>query len=403
MIKRMLKSYDYSLIFAVFLLCGFGLVMVYSSSVITAVTKYKQHSDYFFNKQTKAFIIGSLIFLFTAFFPYKAFANRKFQKLLLLGSFCALIALFGIGHVAGNAQSWYKISNYSIQPGEFVKLTVILYLSSVYAKKQSYINNLGTGIAPPALLTVVLCVLVAVQPDFGTAFIIGLIALCIILCSGFSGKTLFKLLTLAGVVFVLVSPLILFNMDDILTKERLGRFESYQNPFEDRTGKGFQVSNSLIAIGTGGIFGLGLGESIQKYNYLPEAHTDFIMAVIAEELGVFGVLFVILLLSFIVIKGFYIARKCEDPFGSLLAIGISSMIALQTFINLGGISGLIPLTGVTLPFISYGGSSLVVLLASMGILVNISMFNEYFNRYKRKQSINTTKFKENQYQKSINY
>ncbi|MDA7026329.1 putative lipid II flippase FtsW [Bacillus sp. CLL-7-23] len=403
MIKRMLKSYDYSLIFAVFLLCGFGLVMVYSSSVITAVTKYKQHSDYFFNKQTKALIVGSLIFLFTAFFPYKAFANRKFQKLLLLGSLCALIALFGVGYVAGNAQSWYKISNYSIQPGEFVKLTVILYLSSVYAKKQSYINNLGTGIAPPALLTVVICVLVAVQPDFGTAFIIGLIALCIILCSGFSGKTLLKLLTLAGVVFVLVSPLILFNADDILTKERLSRFESYQNPFEDQTGKGFQVSNSLIAIGTGGIFGLGLGESIQKYNYLPEAHTDFIMAVIAEELGVFGVLFVILLLSFIVIKGFYIARKCEDPFGSLLAIGISSMIALQTFINLGGISGLIPLTGVTLPFISYGGSSLVVLLASMGILVNISMFNEYFNRSKRKQPINTTKFKENQYQKSINY
>ncbi|NPC92438.1 putative lipid II flippase FtsW [Bacillus sp. WMMC1349] len=403
MIKRMLKSYDYSLIFAVFLICGFGLVMVYSSSVITAVTKYGKDSDYFFNKQTTALMVGLLIFLFTAFFPYKAFANRKFQKLLLLGSLFALIALFGVGHIAGNAQSWYKISNYSIQPGEFVKLTVILYLSSVYAKKQSYINNLGTGIAPPALLTVVICVLVAVQPDFGTAFIIGLIALCIILCSGFSGKTLLKLLTLVGIVFVLISPLILFNADDILTKERLSRFESYQNPFEDQTGKGFQVSNSLIAIGTGGIFGLGLGESIQKYNYLPEAHTDFIMSVIAEELGVFGVLFVILLLSFIVIKGFYIARKCEDPFGSLLAIGISSMIALQTFINLGGISGLIPLTGVTLPFISYGGSSLVVLLASVGILVNISMFNEYFNRYKRKQSINTTKFKENQYQKSINY
>ena len=220
---------------------------------------------------------------------------------------------------------------------------------------------------------------------------------------GIQRQNAVKARALAGIVLVLVSPLIYFNWDSILTEGRMKRFESYQNPFKDAGDSGFQVVNSYLAIGSGGLFGLGLGESVQKYGYLPETHTDFIMAIIAEELGIFGVLFVVLLLSFIVLKGFYIARKCDDPFGSLLAIGISSMIAIQSFVNLGGISGLIPLTGVTLPFISYGGSSLILLMASAGILVNISMFNEYFDRFKRKQPVNTTKTKENQYKKSINF
>lgn len=143
--------------------------------------------------------------------------------------------------------------------------------------------------------------------------------------------------------------------------------------------------NSYIALGAGGWKGLGLGQSIQKFNYLPEAHTDFIMAVIAEELGLFGVLFVLLLLTYIVLRGFQIARKCTDPFGSLLAVGISSMVAIQTFINLGGLTGLIPITGVTLPFISYGGSSLLLLMASMGILINVSMFTNYHSMYSTKE------------------
>src|SRR5690606_23087246 len=143
--------------------------------------------------------------------------------------------------------------------------------------------------------------------------------------------------------------------------------------------------NSYIALGAGGWTGLGLGQSIQKFNYLPEAHTDFIMAVIAEELGLFGVMFVLLLLSYIIFRGFQIARKCPDSFGSLLAIGISSMIAIQTFINLGGLTGIIPITGVTLPFISYGGSSLLLLLLSMGVLLNVSMFTNYHATYRNKQ------------------
>ncbi|MGD1413987.1 cell division protein FtsW [Bacillus stercoris] len=401
MLKKMLKSYDYSLIFAIVLLCGFGLVMVYSSSMITAVSRYRVSSNFFFMRQLFALIAGGALFILMALFPYKALAHQKFQKGILLVSVLALISLFVFGHVAGNAQSWFKIGGMSIQPGEFVKLVVILYLAAVYAKKQSYIDHLLTGVAPPVVMTLVICGLIAMQPDFGTAMIIGLIATCMILCSGFSGKTLMRLVILGGIVLILVSPIIYLNQDKILTEGRLARFESLEDPFKYANSSGLQVINSYYAIGSGGIFGLGLGESIQKYGYLPESHTDFIMAVIAEELGIFGVLFVIFLLGFVVIKGFYIARKCEDPFGSLLAIGISSMIAIQSFINLGGVSGLIPITGVTLPFISYGGSSLVLLLGSMGILANISMFVKYSENKKKREPLATKGLKKKQLKKTV--
>ncbi|MEI2458123.1 FtsW/RodA/SpoVE family cell cycle protein [Bacillus subtilis] len=401
MLKKMLKSYDYSLIFAIVLLCGFGLVMVYSSSMITAVSRYGVSSNFFFMRQLFALIAGGALFILMALFPYKALAHQKFQKGILLVSVLALISLFVFGHVAGNAQSWFKIGGMSIQPGEFVKLVVILYLAAVYAKKQSYIDHLLTGVAPPVVMTLIICGLIAMQPDFGTAMIIGLIATCMILCSGFSGKTLVRLLLLGGIVFILVSPILYLNQDQILTEGRLARFESLEDPFKYANSSGLQVVNSYYAISSGGIFGLGLGESIQKYGYLPESHTDFIMAVIAEELGIFGVLFVIFLLGFVVIKGFYIARKCEDPFGSLLAIGISSMIAVQSFINLGGVSGLIPITGVTLPFISYGGSSLVLLLASMGILANISMFVKYSENKKKREPLAPKGMKKKQLKKTV--
>ncbi|MBL3647318.1 FtsW/RodA/SpoVE family cell cycle protein [Bacillus vallismortis] len=401
MLKKMLKSYDYSLIFAIVLLCGFGLVMVYSSSMITAVSRYNVSSNFFFMRQLFALFAGGALFILMALFPYKALAHQKFQKGMLLVSVFALISLFVFGHVAGNAQSWFKIGGLSMQPGEFVKLVVILYLAAVYAKKQSYIDHLLTGVAPPVVMTIILCGLIAMQPDFGTAAIIGLIAACMILCSGFSGKTLARLILLGGIVLLLVSPIIYLNKDKILSEKRLDRFESLEDPFKYADSSGLQVINSYYAIGSGGIFGMGLGESIQKYGYLPESHTDFIMAVIAEELGIFGVLFVIILLGFIVIKGFYIARKCEDPFGSLLAIGISSMIAIQSFVNLGGVSGLIPITGVTLPFISYGGSSLVLLLASMGILANISMFVKYSENKKKKEPVASKGMKKKQLEKTV--
>ncbi len=257
MLKKMLKSYDYSLIFAIVLLCGFGLVMVYSSSMITAVSRYGVSSNFFFMRQLFALIAGGALFILMALFPYKALAHQKFQKGILLVSVLALISLFVFGHVAGNAQSWFKIGGMSIQPGEFVKLVVILYLAAVYAKKQSYIDHLLTGVAPPVVMTLIICGLIAMQPDFGTAMIIGLIATCMILCSGFSGKTLVRLVILGGIVFILVSPIIYLNQDKILTEGRLARFESLEDPFKYANSSGLQVINSYYAISSGGIFGLG--------------------------------------------------------------------------------------------------------------------------------------------------
>jgi cell division protein FtsW len=188
-------------------------------------------------------------------------------------------------------------------------------------------------------------------------------------------------LILIGLVCLI--PLVLLLQDEIFSKTRIERFTAYSNPFTDEKDSGYHLANSYYAIGSGGLKGLGLGESVQKLGYLPEPHTDFIIAVISEELGIFGVGFVLVCLAFIVLKGIFIGLRCKDPFGSLLAIGISSMIGIQSFINLGGASGVIPLTGVPLPFVSYGGSSLLQLAIATGILVNISMFVNYEEKYKK--------------------
>lgn len=397
MVKKILKSYDYSLILAVILICGFGLVMVYSSSMITAVARYEVEADYFFQRQKLALIGGSIAFIFMMIFPYRAFLNSKILKLIVIGSIGMLLSLFFIGKVAGNAQSWISLGGMNIQPGEFVKLSVIIYLAAVYDKKQSYINEFGRGVIPPLVFTGVICVFVIIQPDFGTAFIIGMITICMILCSGTNLKSILKLVATVVAFGILMLPLIIMN--GLFSDEQISRFVGVADPFKYADGDAYQLVNSFYAIGSGGLTGLGLGQSVQKYGYLPESHTDFIMSVIAEELGIFGVLFVLLLLTFIVLKGFSIARNCQDPFGTLLAVGISSMIAIQAMINLGGLTGLIPITGVPLPFISYGGSSILLLLISMGLLVNVSMFTNYRDTY---QQTTTQEVKTTSVVKSIN-
>ncbi len=381
MFKKILKSYDYSFIIVLAMLTIFGLVMVYSASMVSAVQRFEVASDYFYQKQRINLIISAFVFLFVAIVPYKLYQSNKFLVPMVFASLFGLAALFAFGHIAGNAQSWFKIGAASLQPSEFVKLCVIIYLSAVYAKKQPYINVFNKGVAPPLAYVILVFFLVAVQPDVGTAFIIMLIAVTIVLCSGMSLRNIMKL---CGIGLILVLPLVLILNDFIFSDVRKGRFLAFQDPFKYEEGIGWHLANSYIAIGSGGLKGLGLGQSIQKLGYLPESHTDFIMAVIAEELGIFGVGFVLLCLGYLVLKGILIGVRCKDPFGSLMAIGISAMIGIQSFINIGGISGVIPLTGVPLPFVSYGGSSLLQLSIAMGILVNISMFVNYEETYKRK-------------------
>ncbi len=364
----MLKNYDYTLIAAVFALCAIGLVMVYSSSMIVAVTIYEQESMFFFKKHLVWVILGSFIFIGFTLLPYKAY-----QKLIIPLTFLMLASLVLvriIGEEVNGAISWFEVGPVSIQPAEYAKIGVIMYLASVFSKKQHYISDFKTGVVPPLTVLALVCFLILLQPDLGSMMIIAMTAAVIIFCSGMLWRHLLVMIGSMGAL-----GLIVYNF--LLSPEQLSRFTAAYDPFSDSGGTGYQLINGYLALGTGGLFGKGLGQSIQKYGFIPEPHTDFIITIIAEELGFAGVFVIILLLFFIVFKGIYTGLHCKDAFGSLLSIGIAGMIGIQTIVNLGAASGLLPITGVTLPFISYGGSSLILLMISTGILVNVSMFVRY--------------------------
>lgn len=354
-----LKYYDYTLIITPILLSAFGLVMIYSASMVFAVVQGFPPT-YYLTQQAVRFGMGLVGFVVCSVFPYRYY--QKLIKLIILGVILLLITVLIFGSTVNNAQSWIL----GIQPAEFAKLALIIYLASVYSKKQEYINEFNRAVLPPLIITGFILALITMQPDIGTASIVFLIACSVIFSSGIRLKHL-VLLMFIGIMFVLIA------LPYMITDERLTRFTGAYQPFQTPDSDGYQLIQSYVAIGNGGLAGEGLGQSVQKLGYLTEAHTDFIMAIVAEELGFIGVLIVIGMLAIIVLRGIFISRKAKDSFGALLAIGISCMVGIQAFINLGAISGLLPITGVPLPFVSYGGSSLLVLMISMGILNNIAM------------------------------
>ncbi|MBB6283976.1 putative lipid II flippase FtsW [Geobacillus subterraneus] len=382
--KRVLKCYDYPLVTAVVMLSLFGLIMVYSSSMVTAVIRFEVPSDYFYERQKRWLIAALVAFAVMAMIPYKVWRKERWVKLVFFASPLMLVAVAFLGHTANNATSWFRVGALSVQPAELAKLGLILYLAAAFANKQKRLAEPVKSNLFPIYYTLFICFLIAIQPDFGTAAIVFFIAMCIIVSSGLRLTLLLKQLLFFTLIGAVLSPFWFPVVGEkIFSDERMSRLYSYLDPFQYASSDGYQLVNSYLAIGLGGLKGLGLGKGVQKYGYLPESHTDFIMAVIAEELGLFGVMFTLGLLSFIVLRGFWIARRSNDAFGSLLAIGISVMIGFQTFINVGGVTGLIPITGVPLPLVSYGGTSLVLMMASLGLLVNISMFTKYEQRYKK--------------------
>ncbi|WP_010649539.1 putative lipid II flippase FtsW [Oceanobacillus massiliensis] len=358
------KDYDFTLIITPILLACFGIVMIYSASMVTAVVEGNE-STYYLVRQSIWFGLGAAGFIFCSIFPYKYY--QKLMKFIILIIVFLLVAVLFFGNSVNNAKSWFQIGPFSMQPAELAKLGIIMYLASVYSKKQSYINEFNKGVLPPLIMTGIILGLVVMQPDIGTASIIFLIACSVIFSSGIRLKHLSILIAVGLGLALLAVPY-------MVTDERLSRFTGAYKPFETPDSDGYQLIQSYLAIGVGGMNGEGLGHGVQKLGYLMEAHTDFIMAVVAEELGFIGVLIIVGMLAIIVLRGIFIARKCNDSFGALMAIGISSMVAIQAFINLGAISGLLPITGVPLPFVSYGGSSLLIMLISMGILNNIAMY-----------------------------
>jgi cell division protein FtsW len=376
---KLMKNFDYSMLIVLFWLVLFGLVMVYSASIVTAVILYDYQIDFFYKQQLRSIIIAGTVFIITSFIPYTFY--KRLMKLLLLLSIFILIYVLINGKVANNSSQWLTIGPFSIQPSEFVKLSVIIYLATIFAKKQHYITNISKAVAPPVIVLGVILILIGLQPDLGTAMVIAITAYVLIICSGIKVKHI-AIVTGFGAICLLTVLLV------GATSEQLSRFPAAYQPFNNPSDDGYQLINSYVAFASGGLTGQGFGQSIQKYGYLPEPHTDFIISVIGEEFGFIGVLMVLLLIAFLVIRGLLVGINSEDSFASLLAIGIATLIGTQTFINIGVASGVLPITGVTLPFISFGGSSLLALMIAMGMLMNLSAHHK-MERVNRKKNENS--------------
>lgn len=376
-LKRFLKNFDYPLFFVYLVLSLFGLVMIYSASMGWAVINYSREPDYFFNKQIKNLVIAIPTFFLAAFFPYKHYKSRGMMQLMLIVMFILLILVhfIGTGGESGS-QSWIHLGFGNIQPSEIAKIVIVLYFAGIFTKKyeNGTLNKLNESVGPPLLVLFFVFVLIMMETDVGNTMIISFVAISVIAASGIKLKSFSKLVGLIGIVITMGLFAIYIMKDTFITPRRLGRLEAFFNPFDYEKDYGYQIVNGYIAIGSGGLKGLGLGNSNQKYGYLPEPHTDFIMAIIAEELGLIGVSIILCGLFFIVLRGITIALSTRDPQARMIAAGMASIIGFQTFVNLGGMLGIIPLTGVPLPFISYGGTSIIILSAAIGILMNVSMF-----------------------------
>ena len=361
----MLKKIDLPLLISVVVLALFGLLMIYSSSSIWAEYKYND-SFYYLKLQSIFLFIGILALFFVSKINYHYY--EKYSNWILLGSFILLILVLipGIGSIRNGSRSWFGIGPLGIQPSEAAKISLIIFTSK-YLSKNSFDSNEQISIIFPILFIMIIFFgLIMLQPDLGTGLILVLSILAILFIAGASLKFFIGggVLGIIGIIFLI-----------IIAPYRLQRITSFLNPWKDELGTGFQIIQSLYAIGPSGLLGTGFLNSIQKHFYLPEPQTDFIFSIIAEEFGIVGAIIVLSLYLIILYRGFKIAAICPDKFGKYLAFGILFQLLFQATMNLMVVVGLIPVTGVTLPFLSYGGSSLLVSMVSIGVILNISRNN----------------------------
>ena len=355
-----MKKIDKILLISVIILSLFGLLMIYSSSSIWATYKYNAPYKYF-KSQAIFLILGYFIIFITSKVDYHLY--KKYSNHILIISIILLILVLipGIGTIRNGSRSWFGIGSFGIQPSEFAKLGLIIFTSKYLTRNK--IKDIKSSVLPILLIVLLIFGLIMLQPDFGTGVIIVITIVALLFVSGVNMSFFIKigLLGLIGVVILV-----------IIAPYRLERITSFLNPWKDPLGSGFQIIQSMYAIGPGGLLGMGLGNSIQKHFYLPEPQTDFIFSIISEELGFAGILIVTTLFITIIYRSITISIKQEDNFAKYLSFGITFSLAFQTLLNLMVVVGLIPVTGVTLPFLSYGGSSLLISLLSIGIVLNIS-------------------------------
>lgn len=358
------RSVEILLVVSVILISIFGIIMIYSASSIWAEYKYNDPLKYVKN-QALFFIIGLILMFLVSKINYKFYLKKS--NILLIGCIILLILVLipGVGMVRNGSRSWFGIGSFGIQPSEFTKLALIIFTSKYLMNNEKNMKNIKKGVLPILCVLIFVFGLIMLQPDFGTGMIIVISIIGLLFVGGVSMKFFIGL----GIIGVLgITGLI------IIAPYRLARILSFLNPWSDPLGSGFQIIQSLYAIGPGGLFGFGFLNSRQKHFYLPEPQTDFIFSIISEEFGFLGIVIVVTLFLIIIITGFKISKNCKDLFGKYLSFGIMFQLSFQALLNLMVVVGLIPVTGVTLPFLSYGGSSLLITLCSIGVILNISRY-----------------------------
>jgi len=356
------KHMDYFLLIAVIVISIFGIIMIYSASSIWA--EFKFHDAFKYVKhQGLFFMVGIFVMLFASKIDL-AFLKKKSNLILGICFLLLLLVLIpGIGSVRNGSRSWFGIGGFGIQPSEFAKIGLIIYTAKYLEKNQRNMKDVKKGALPIFLVIGVFFLLIMLEPDFGTAMVIALTLICLIFVSGLKISFFVKLglVGLAGIVGLIIAA-----------PYRMARIVSFLNPWSDPLGAGYQIIQSLYAIGPGGLLGQGFLNSRQKHFYLPEPQTDFIFSIISEEFGFLGVIIVCSFFFFIFYRMIRIGMKARDLFTKYLVFGLALGIFIQASLNLAVVVGLIPVTGVTLPFFSYGGSSLLVSLFSVGLVLNAS-------------------------------
>jgi cell division protein FtsW len=354
-------SYDIGLLFPVLFLVGIGIVMVYSASSALALKKFG--SDYLFLKKQALFALFGLIGLVVCrHFPYRWYRPLTYPMLALALIFLIAIPFTEFGGAAGGSARWLRFGKISFQPSEFARFALVVFLAYSLEKKGPKLKEFSIGFLPHFFVFGVFAFCILRQPDFGSAVILAVLTWMMMFVAGV------RSVHLAAVLLPLL-PILYFLLTH--AEYRIKRILSFLNPWQYSADEGYQIVHSLMAFGSGGLWGAGVGKGYQKLFYLPEPHTDFIFSIIGEEFGLMGVLIIIGLYVWILAKGIQIARNAPDTFGSLMAFGLTAAMGLQICINMGVTLGLLPTKGLTLPFLSYGGTSLLLNMASIGILMNI--------------------------------
>ena len=363
-VKKTTKAGDVPLLICVAFMACFGCLMIYSASSYAAEVQYGD-SLYFVKKQLIGVVLGLAAMIGTCFLPYKKLIKLKFPAVIVAVILLVLVFVPGVGITNYGATRWIGFGGVTIQPSEIAKYAFALFSAAYFAKNYEKVKTIK-GVLPVLGVGILFCVLIIIEPNMSITMCVGLLMLGIVFLSGTNLKTFVILL----IPFVIAVPVLI-----ILEPYRLQRLSAFINPWASHKDEGYELKQSLYALDNGGLFGKGLFNSTQKYRFLPFAESDFILAIMGEELGFFGLLIFFVVCGFIIYRGFRIAKNCKDRFGFLLASGFTLVYGIQVAINALVVSGTIPPTGLPLPLISSGNTSLIITMASMGVLYNISKVN----------------------------